>query len=193
MDERLDLEDLVRRAKVGEVSNREVGRVAEVLRGPGGSETYRLLYVLLRVGAREHEDLAARYIRYSPDPQVAALALNFLCVHWKLFRRYRSEVVKALNGMEWDSLDELKQAAISATGEYLRSASDQFLLDKIIKLAESYEFDLSGRFAVEALARALGEPRATAVFPRGAEEGREWAQSILQRANARLRVDPLAG
>jgi hypothetical protein len=138
------------------------------------------------VGAREHEDLAARFIHYAPAPQVAALAINFLCVHWKLFHRYRPQVIEALRGIEWDLLDEVKQAAISAAGEYLGSTCDPPLLEEVMNIAESHEVDLSGRFAVEALARALGEPHSTAVFPRGAEEGRAWAQNILERANGRL-------
>lgn len=186
MRERLDVDDLVQRAKIGKVTNEEVGRIVAVLKGETSVDVYRLLYVLVRVSAREYEFLVARFINYPADPQVAALALSSLCVQWKLAHRYRHSILLALGGVEWDLFDELKQAAIAAAGEYLRSAKDPLVLDRLTNIATSCESELNRRFAVEALARALGESYSEAVFPRDVGEGCVWAQAILDRAKRRL-------
>ena len=57
------LGDLIRRSKQGAVSALELRKVADLLAaGPGGNDTYQLLYVLARSGAREYEDLVAGFL-----------------------------------------------------------------------------------------------------------------------------------
>ncbi|GAA1649771.1 hypothetical protein [Actinoplanes couchii] len=186
MANQLNLDEVVHRSKEGTVSKAELARVAEALKAPEGGDLYRLLYILLRTGAKEYEDLLASYIDYSADSQSAALVLGSLCTQWGRFDRYRDRVVEALAGVPWDFMDDLKRSAISATGEYLMVSSDRSLLERLVGHAESYRDDLIGKFAVEALARALGEPASVAVFPRDETEGALWANKIIDRAKKRL-------
>lgn len=189
----LDLEDLVERAKAEQVSSEEIEKIANALPGSAGTDTYRLLYVLLRMRARKYEDLIAGFISYPSDAQVAALALSNLCVQWGLAGRYRDRIIEAIDGIGWDDFGELKQSAISAAGEYLTSTSDSLLLKKLIDIAMLYETDLSGRFAIEALARALGDPHSVAVFPREVKDGQAWAMGILERGTSRLAAERSSG
>jgi hypothetical protein len=189
MHERLDVADLVNRAKEGAVSTGELRAIADRLEDGAGSDTYRLLYVIARMGAREYEELLAGYMRYSEDPQVAALALSVLCVQWERCHLYRDRLLDALAGVPWDQFDELKQAAISAAGEYLRSANDLAVFQLLLETAEVHEVSLEGKFAIEALARALGEPRSDATYPRDPAKGRAWAQGILNRAQGRAKTE----
>jgi hypothetical protein len=177
------LEDLVARSKVGEVTKSELAEVVRSLREGAGEQTYKLLYVLARAGSREHEELVARYLDYEEDPQVVALALSALCVQWQMASRYRDYIRKYLRGVDWDVLDEARISAISASGEYLRSARDCSLLHDLLYVAEAGG-PMLARFSVEAVARALGEPHSRSVPP-SEDESREWAAAILARGSER--------
>lgn len=184
-------DDVVRRAKTGGLSNYDLENIALTLRSPDVDErhVYQLLYALARAGNREYEDLIAGYLDYRRDPQVAALAVSSLCTQWGLTRRYRDHVVAALRGLEWDAMDEVRQAASTAAGEYLRLAEDCEILRELINLAQGDWEDLDRRFAIEALARSLGESHSQAVFPAEASAAESWANHIRQQSIDRMRRD----
>ena len=184
----LNVEDLVIRAKVGEVSGPELEAAANALERGAGKDTYQLLYVLGRTDSRKHERLIASFLDFEQDAQVAALALSILCSQWGLGERYREHLHGFLLGEDWDFIDEVKQAAISSAGEYLRSTSDCSILGTLFAIATSAPGDLNERFAVEALARSLGEPHSSAVFPAGAD-AKFWGEDILTRARQRLEAE----
>lgn len=184
----VNLEELVARSKEGHLSAQDVSQVVSALESGSGADTYRLLYVIGRAGFREHEDVVARFLDYTVDPQVVALSIHILCTQWGLGSGYRDRLEYFLGGVEWDIFDEARHAAISSSGEYLKSEGDCGLFGALLRIARDDESDLSRRFAVESLARALGEPHGQAVAP--AEEGRhQWSELILERADQHYRVE----
>lgn len=146
--------------------------------------TYRCLYIIVRSEAREYEDLVAEFLDFDEDPQVAALALSGLCTHWQLGVRYRDYIQRYLRGVSWDIFDEVRMAAISASGEYLRSRRDCSMLRNLLANTEAGDSDIA-RFAVEAVARALGEPHKRAVPPSRAESD-DWVNLIVSRGKQRV-------
>lgn len=64
--------------------------------------------------------------------------------------------MNALSGYPWDEDNETRVAALSATGEFLRTNADCALLAKLIVIAEA-DKDVMQSFAVDALERALGD------------------------------------
>lgn len=180
-----NVEDLVMRAKVGSICGPELEEVARTLQRGAGNDTYQLLYVLGRTASRTHERLIASFLEFEQDAQVAALALRILCIQWGLGQKYREHLEKFLQGESWDILDEAKQSAISCAGEYLRGVSDCAILKGLLLSANPVTDNLIARFAVEALARSLGESHSNAVLPAGAD-ARSWRDKVRSRAQQRL-------
>jgi hypothetical protein len=189
MGSRLDLDDLVRRANEGAVTSKESDRVAAILSADeGGNHTYRLLYVIGESGALPHEQLVASFLEYRKDPFVARLALEILCSFWHLTDRYVDQVERFLKGVEWDDEGDVRQIAITSAGEFLRDRRHSELLKALLALGSPQNEDaLERRIAVEAIARALGEPLGETInADKGDTLWETWAQNITARGAARL-------
>ncbi|MEU2742804.1 hypothetical protein ABZ656_47970 [Streptomyces sp. NPDC007095] len=81
-------------------------------------------------------------------------------------------------------------AAVSGTGQILHDGFDAELLHALLRLAEEgrgeYDDDHMRRFAVEAIARALGASHAELTrLPEGVTYA-EWSQGLLRAARDRL-------
>jgi hypothetical protein len=189
MGSRLDLDDLVRRAKEGTVTSKEIDRVGAILSaGRGGDDTYRLLYVIGESGALSYEQLVASFLEYRKNPFVARLALEILCNFWHLTDRYVDQVERFLKRVEWDHQGDVRQIAITSAGEFLRARRHCELLKGLLALGSPRNEDaLERRIAVEAIARALGEPLGETInADKGDTPWETWAQNITTRGAARL-------
>lgn len=191
----LDSGDLARRAKDGNVAAGELREVASILEARrGGSETYRLLYVLGRSYAYEYEALVAGFLDYCQDPMVARLALQILCAFWDRAACYRESLARFLDGVGWDEDGDVRQIAISAAGEVLASGRDRGLLAQLLRLSDPAHADaLERRIATEAIARALGLTHQQ-VTTRDVGDGRslsraEWATIIRSRGMQRISAE----
>ena len=192
MNDSTDLNDLVYRSKEGRVTEQEISQVAGALSsGDGGPDTYRLLYVIARCGARSHERLVAQFLSYRPDPAVAGLALQALCTFWGLTEKYLDEVERSLRGIEWDHNGDIRRIAITAAGEFLRTKPACSLLTELLRLTDrEIEEENVRRFAVEALARAIGKPLTEVLDPDtdGTDWG-DWAIQVIARARERFETE----
>jgi hypothetical protein len=189
------------RAKDGNVSPGELGKVAGILAGDrGGPETYRLLYVLGRSRAYAYEELVARFLEYREDPMVARLALQILCSFWGRTDRYRDAVERFLDGVDWDYLRDVREIAISAAGSFLAGHRDCGLLARLLRLSDpAHDHELERRFATEAIARAIGLTHQQITSRDSGDGGSlsrdEWAETIRSRGEERfaaecMRPDP---
>ncbi|PSL51424.1 hypothetical protein B0I31_12153 [Saccharothrix carnea] len=186
---RTDLDELVNRAKEGRVDKREVAELArELASTEDESRAYRLLYVIGRSSATEHEELVSGFLR-GDDAELAKLALQILCTHWGLTESYLDSVRTFLDGVPWDPSGDTRLIATSAAGEHLRDHTDTGLLARLIELAQPDDDDpVQRRVALEALARALGDPEAETL--RAGDDNREdWATRVLTRAEDRLATE----
>ncbi|WP_105971875.1 hypothetical protein [Streptomyces geranii] len=97
-----------------------------------------------------------------------------------------------LGSPEWDLNDDAFAAAVTGAGagEILHDGFDAGLLHTPLKLAEEgrgeCNDDLMQRFAVEAIARALGASHAESMRPPEGVTRSEWSQGLLRAARERL-------
>lgn len=154
------LQQLVERAKVGNLSTAEVDHVAQQLKveAPGES-TYDLLYVLSRTRATRYESTVASF----SITQKIRWLLGSRCKHCVpsggQTSRYLSEVRRFVVGVDWDDCGDVRQVALSAAGEFLRDNRDCGLLQAVYNAcSEANVGGVDERTALEALARALGTP-----------------------------------
>lgn len=151
-----DIGGLLDRARDGVLSVEEGKAVGSVLDTP---QEPRTLYTLVHIVARGHpeggEEVLARFMGYSDDPQVAALALSALGGQWRCFDLVHDQTVAALRGLPWDVMDEVRDAAVTVAGEYLRERRDPEMLDLLLVLVvDADRFEQGHR--LHALGRALG-------------------------------------
>lgn len=191
MDRKLDVPNLVSRAKAGTITDRELSTVADRLADNPESDVYELLYVLTRSGVRSYEGIVARFLDYRSDPMVARLALQSLCTFWGLTERYIDTVREFLRGVDWDVFGEVRQVAITAAGEFLSEHRRDDLLRELLRLSGVENSDtIERRIAVEALARSLGEPLAETInADKGSIDWDTWAQAIRERGYRRAVSD----
>lgn len=184
----MDLDELVDRAKQGLVRRSELAEVAAQLRyTEDETRAYRLLYVLARSTATEHEELVASFLS-AGDPELARLALQTLCTFWGRTESYVDFVRAFLAGVSWDSGD-VRQIAISVAGEHLRTHTDTGMLARLLELAYQENHDeVERRVALEALATALGDPVAETLRA-GGDDRAGWTARVLARAEERLAAE----
>lgn len=186
---KIDLDELVDQAKQGLVSRQQLAEVAALLRSTvDETRTYRLLYVLSRSRATEHEELVAGFLR-SGEPELARLALQTLCTFWGLAESYMDELRAFLDGVDWDSWGDVRQIAISAAGDHLRTHTDTAMFARLLELAYPDNTDeVERRVALEALATALGDPVAE-TLKAGGDDREGWTARVLSRAEDRLAAE----
>ncbi|MGY6653689.1 hypothetical protein ACXIZN_16095 [Amycolatopsis sp. TRM77291] len=185
----IDLDDLVDRAKLGLLHKREIAEVVRELQSTDDEErTYRLLYIVGRSSATEHEDLVASFLT-GGDPELARLALQTLCTFWGLTETYLDSIRIFLRGVSWDHIGEVRHVAASIAGEYLRDHADTGLLTRLIELAHPGNDDpVERRIVLEALARALGDP-IQETLRAGGKDRESWSAQVLTRAENRLATE----
>jgi hypothetical protein len=189
MVEKSDIQDLVLCSKEGAVSTAELHETADILAADrGGADTYSLLYVLGRSQARTYEGLVAGSLEYRIDPMVARLALQILCRFWGLTDKYHEKVLTFLKGVDWDCDGDVRQIAISATGEFLTANRDCVLLDQLLRLGgPANDDEIERRIAIEAIARAVGVPLKEALNPDLSSVAWEaWADRIRECGQERF-------
>ncbi|MFT7840719.1 hypothetical protein Q5530_31655 [Saccharothrix sp. BKS2] len=185
----IDLDELVERAKEGTVGKQEIAEVVrELASTEDESRAYRLLYVVGRSSATEHEDLVAGFLR-GDDAELAKLALQTLCTFWGLTESYLDFVRAFLDGVSWDYSGDVQLIAASAAGEHLRDHTDTGLLARLVELAyPENDNPVLRRVALEALARGLGDPDRETLRA-GGEDRDGWAARVLARAEDRLAAE----
>ena len=119
---------------------------------------------------------------------VARVALQILCRFWDLTDKYRDIVARFLKGVNWDYDGDVRQIAITATGEFLAANRDCILLDQLLRLSDpANDWESERRIAIEAIARAVGLSLKEALNPDLSSATRdEWSNSIRARGQKRF-------
>jgi hypothetical protein len=157
--------ELLEQAKRGKLSPNEIDYVAQQL-VENTDNRYTLIHILGRAEAIKYRNLIEPFLHYPDDPLVSEIALKSLCTYWGLSEQYVDELKMFIKGVEWDDFDDVRMAAISISGEYLRSASNAELLHTLIDVFENLETstllksaenpELIRSCAYSAIARAMG-------------------------------------
>jgi hypothetical protein len=146
------------KAKSGKISSAEIQAVAQELGDPLSEvDRYTLLHILGKAEAKSFADVVERYVDYQDDPMVARLALQVLCTYWGYGSRYLRHLIAFVRGVPWDTEDEVRLAATSIAGEFLRSTREPELLKALIEVYEDEGANQTAReTAYLALGRAMG-------------------------------------
>jgi hypothetical protein len=200
-----DYEELVRRAKGGEISREEVDAVATELQKPDPSASrYTLLYIVGRSFTTSYRDLVEQFLEYRDDPMLARLALQILCHFWGDTAQYKRHVLRFLRRVDFDVENDCRSMAISVAGEYLRENPEPEFLGELIRIYEEpdepessdeddyqasvrrLETELIRYDAYCALARAVGYDYRDIPSSLGSFDSAEDPRSVLQKAKERL-------
>jgi hypothetical protein len=157
----MNFNDLLDRAKQGDLSDREVDAVAAALeRADPSEDPYTLLHILGISRAQRHRPLVERYLRWFDDPMLARLALQILCSHWGETREHLDYVRSFVSGDPRDPGDDVRIAAIAIAGEHLRNHQDRELIAMLIGIFDAPTApQIVRESAYFALARASGLDR----------------------------------
>jgi len=158
---RVDYEAILQRAKQKNLSQDEISCVLAELQDPESEVPHdTLLLILGATGDSRYAELVAQSLDKRDDPLVVRLALELLCLDWRLTPRYLERVHQYLRWIPWDSDGYIRQTALSIAGEYLRTQKDAALLQEVLDAWEGPNTDdIIRQDAYAALARAMGEPR----------------------------------
>jgi hypothetical protein len=150
-------EDLLSRAKDKTLTRDEYDQVFEaLLRAETVNEKYTLLHVLGHSGDERYRATIEGFLACE-DASLARLALQILCDFWGDVPRYIHAVDKFIDGSPFDVDGELRQAAVSIAGEYLRHNEDPAIARKIASLYDDAREDVVVRGgAYTAMLRAIG-------------------------------------
>jgi hypothetical protein len=176
-------------AKNGRLSAHELDQVVAAIKDPDvAGDRYTLLHIIGRSMDSSYENLVASYLDYREDPMLARLALQILGSYWGKIPQYMDYVRRFLRGVDWDTDGDVRQIAISIAGEFLRKTWNEGLFHDLLDIAiNEANFPEMRRFAIEALARAMGDdwdeiPPPTA---KADLEG-DWYRNTLDRAFQRF-------
>lgn len=151
---------LVRRAREGTVTGEDAERAAALLAAvTEESDRYDAVFVIGRADATAYEDTVASFIESPREPMLARLALEVLCSWWGLRGKYRADVIRFVDGVDWDLEDGgyVRQVAMSAAGEHVREHADADMLRALLTVFDSQDApDLDRKVAYQALLRAAG-------------------------------------
>jgi hypothetical protein len=153
-----NLEEMLDRAKRGEVTKQELEQIAQQLEsGSTGKDTYTLLHIIGRSFAVQYEGLVATFLNRTDNPMLVRLALQILCHMFGKYSEYRNYIWTLADHSEWDSEEDARLMALSCAGAYLRMSEDAQLLSKLVTIFEnSAEDQLVRETAYMALGRAVG-------------------------------------
>ena len=156
----MNLEELVKKAKHGTLSDQELDYVAQKIKENttcNDDNLYKLIYILGRAEAKQYRKLIEDFLHYPTDPMISRLALQILCNFWDYTLDYLNEIKKFIDKVEWDQENDIRLMAISCAGEYCRSSMNKELLQLLIRICDDPSEDsISQEGAFEALARAIG-------------------------------------
>ncbi|HEX3050719.1 MAG TPA: hypothetical protein VHP83_08695 [Aggregatilineaceae bacterium] len=171
------------------LSQEELAEVAEELRKDKPSaDRYILIRILGKGGGISYRQMVEGFLNSPGDPMLAQSALWTLCIYWGLTGQYLPQVQDFVQGVSWDSEEDVRISAITIAGEYLRAKPNPTLLRQLMTIFENpEERQIVREVAYRALGRAIG--RAHTELP-GGSRSLDWAKdidpTILQAAKRRF-------
>jgi hypothetical protein len=164
----MNLSEVLSKATSGTLSRPERLAVGKRFRQSriDSEERYELLLILGRAAATEYESDVAAYLTDNSDPMLTRLAVQVLCNYWGLADKYIGVVAQFCKGSDWDSDEDVRLVAISATGEYLRGKQDPAYLSLLLDTYDSDADDICRNAAYSAIARAMGREWSEIPSPR---------------------------
>lgn len=140
-EENLKAKDYLRFAKQGCLTRPDLNKMIDMIQksepGTNDEDLFYLITALGKTDQSQYSSLVEKFLIYPKDPMVASAALNTL-YRWDLTEKYLDEIKMFLKGVEWDD-EEVRTAATSIAGTYLRSKFDKELLKLLLDLFHGIE------------------------------------------------------
>ena len=133
------MDDLIYEATYGELTKDEISYVVQRIKDTtpeDDKDLSTLIFILARAGTAEYKPLIEKYLYYPKDPWVSRETLKALCSYWSLTPNYLNEIKQFIKGVTWDDCDDVRFAALSISGEFLRASFDKDLLQLLIHVFE---------------------------------------------------------
>jgi hypothetical protein len=156
------LDDLLDEAKWGELSDKEITYLVQIIKDSKPGEDrylYQAIHALGLGGAKQYRKLIEGFLYYPSNPMVSGIALKALCIYWNFIHDYLDELKQFVKGVEWDvELEDTRIIALAISGEFLRRKSCPDLLRVLVSVLEGNDIDEIIMDSVySALARAVGQ------------------------------------
>ena len=192
-----ELDELVEKGELGELSKAEIALVMESLKAAPPDphlfplenlHLYPLLFVLGLSGAREHRATVEKFLR-SGDTQLVSLSLEVLCRYWRESVRYIRELKQ--HAYDVSATDPTARVtAITLVGEHLSRHSDRELLEYLLTVYGSRSEEKSVRLvAYIALATAVDHPVGRSLFTYQIEWDKDLDPTVIEAAQERLKSE----
>lgn len=157
-----DIDKLLKKVKTSSLSKEEIDYVAEQIKniksGKDDNELYPLILILGIARAKQYKNLIEKYLYYPEDTMVSAMALKTLCYYFDTAHEYMDDLKKFIKGVDWDEFEDVRQYAIAAAGEFLRTHPRKDLYELLLEILHNENEEVLFReFAYTALARASGQ------------------------------------
>jgi hypothetical protein len=184
----MNTDALLKKAASGKLTEGECQDVVSALRGKleCSNDRYDLLLIIGKAGATKYEDLVATYLKYRSDPLLVRLALQILCDYWGLSAKYIVSLREFCKKAEWDVEDDVRLAAISSAGEFLRENDDHQLLALLLDTFGTEEDPIVKNAAYSALARSMGREWSDIPSPKSLLSEGFFDESVIEGASLRL-------
>lgn len=169
-----NFDDLLQKAKFGELTDYEIKRVVENIKASTPEndwDLYTLIHILGKGGGPKYKTIVEPFLYYPSFPLISGIALRTL-TFWSLGQEYLTQLKAFLRGVEWDIEDDVRLSAIGCAGIVLLTAKEKDM--EIIQILD----DLVSNEANEVLKEAVFESLALAV-------GKEWNE-ILYRTDPKF-------
>lgn len=185
-----EFREMLRKAKSGTLSARELGVAVEAISGGRTSQgdLYTALHVVGLAGSPAQAEAVRQYLRMPADPMLSRLALQVLGDYWGMSSELLPEIRSFLAGVDWDVDADVRDIAISITGRHLRKAGGPADLAKMLMniANDENEFGLVREAALRALAAGLGDSLVETSSPAvRVRIGSAQAVDVLTRARKR--------
>ena len=171
------LEALMEEARWGKLTQNELDYVVQRTKSidpdttndDEGWDLVKLIYIIGNSGAHQYRQLVEKFLHFRSNEMVCDKALWTLCRYWGLTKEYLDDVKLYIRGVEWAPTFNVRIAALSIAGEFLRKEYDrellQLLLDVFEKLGNTDQIkddDDHSRYLIQAsaysaIARAMGK------------------------------------
>lgn len=157
----MKLEQLIAMIERGMLPSNRLDELNTVLRKKGDA-AYRLLGAIDSYSDApfnaETKSITAELLRERDDPMLAGRALHVLVGAWGLHAEYRSEILSAIKGLDWDDTSDYKLAAVFCAGFFLSKTMDKEILEAVLeRLQDSTELGGTREAARDAILRAMGK------------------------------------
>lgn len=152
------LDELLEKAKWDKLSSEELNYIVERIKSSTPEEDddlYTLIHILGKSGNKQYKKIVESFLFYPSSPMIPAIALKTLCTYWGFEDEYLPVMKNFIQGVEWDTDNDVKLVAISCAGQYLKNQNDKELIQSLLSIYQNEnedEFNREGAFVALALA-----------------------------------------